>query len=558
MIEKIEIIRGPGSAIYGTYASLGVIRVTTKGADTLKGGYVALTDSEMDGAPSHRNLTVGFGKKISDDVSMSAVATMGMGSRSAADYVDGAGRAEEMANNFTAEPRSISAKVNAKGLRLNLYFDDFQTYVMDGDVADQLNYPHQENHTTYAADTQYDVKLSDSLTLTPRIYYKHQSPFHTNMLDDPNNLFQNHRSVAKTLAALGSVWDPSESINVVAGVETYRNTLYFNPVWLTTDRDTSVVDGDGIPVTGAGEGFRTFEGDSFYNQNTAVYAQALVKNDIANFTVGGRYETTNRFRGAFVPRLAVTKAMGDFHTKLMAAQSFRTPAGIHADRIPDGVDGITPEKVMNYEVELGYRLTKNMFVQFNVYDLMISNTIVYGPTLESGGSGVYYNAGKLGSRGVEAEYRFVGESLSVTANYAYYQATEIEPTTYAVDTDEKSLLAFPRHRFNVMAGYRLTDHVSVHPSVQFTGKKFGYTAQDGSNATLSELDSAVIANLNVRFRDLLTPGLDVNLGMRNILDTQDVIPTPYVTRDGSDTYMVPSIPVASRSVVAQLSYTQTF
>ncbi len=40
-IERIEIIRGPGSAIYGGNAELGVIKVTTRRGDTLRGARAA-------------------------------------------------------------------------------------------------------------------------------------------------------------------------------------------------------------------------------------------------------------------------------------------------------------------------------------------------------------------------------------------------------------------------------------------------------------------------------------------------------------------------------------
>src|SRR2546423_1922845 len=41
-VEKIEIVRGPGSALYGTHAMLAVINVITKGADAMDDG-VTLT-----------------------------------------------------------------------------------------------------------------------------------------------------------------------------------------------------------------------------------------------------------------------------------------------------------------------------------------------------------------------------------------------------------------------------------------------------------------------------------------------------------------------------------
>src|SRR6476646_1574189 len=57
-IERIEIIRGPGSAIYGGYAELAVINVVTRGADELKGGAVYGEGGFMSGATGHANISV--------------------------------------------------------------------------------------------------------------------------------------------------------------------------------------------------------------------------------------------------------------------------------------------------------------------------------------------------------------------------------------------------------------------------------------------------------------------------------------------------------------------
>src|SRR3954468_10713859 len=57
-IERIEIIRGPGSAIYGGYAELAVINVITRGADDLKGAAVYLSSGRMSNAWGYNNLSL--------------------------------------------------------------------------------------------------------------------------------------------------------------------------------------------------------------------------------------------------------------------------------------------------------------------------------------------------------------------------------------------------------------------------------------------------------------------------------------------------------------------
>ena len=46
-IDRIEIIRGPGSVIYGANAALGVINIITRGYKQFKGAYSAVNYSQM-------------------------------------------------------------------------------------------------------------------------------------------------------------------------------------------------------------------------------------------------------------------------------------------------------------------------------------------------------------------------------------------------------------------------------------------------------------------------------------------------------------------------------
>jgi outer membrane receptor for ferrienterochelin and colicin len=87
-IERIEIIRGPGSAIYGGYAELAVINVVTRGADELDGvavyGHAGLASDTY----GHLNRSVAAGQKIGDDLKLSLAGLFGQGHRSNADFTD--------------------------------------------------------------------------------------------------------------------------------------------------------------------------------------------------------------------------------------------------------------------------------------------------------------------------------------------------------------------------------------------------------------------------------------------------------------------------------------
>ena len=89
-IEKIEIIRGPGSVIYGGFAELAVINVTTRGAKELDGIAVSGTYGQLPSALGRRNLSIQAGREIKSVPGLSASASffVGEGNRSDTLYRD--------------------------------------------------------------------------------------------------------------------------------------------------------------------------------------------------------------------------------------------------------------------------------------------------------------------------------------------------------------------------------------------------------------------------------------------------------------------------------------
>ncbi|MEK6371391.1 MAG: TonB-dependent receptor [Acidobacteriota bacterium] len=68
MVEKIEIVRGPGSALYGTHAMLAVINVFTKNADAIDG----VTISALGGSHGKRGAAVRAGKVLANGLRLTA------------------------------------------------------------------------------------------------------------------------------------------------------------------------------------------------------------------------------------------------------------------------------------------------------------------------------------------------------------------------------------------------------------------------------------------------------------------------------------------------------
>ena len=523
MIEKVEVIRGPGSSIYGGFAGVGVISVTTK-AHSGKGAFFTTRHSQMANGLASSTITGGVSKQLNEDVFVGFYHSAGRGNTSGRQIVDSLDESESMIDNYGTDPFVLGTTLKFKDLEARA--------LMDRNEISYLNY-YSNNlpryatdiHTNYHALLRYNGKLSDRLTITPELRYKDQHPYNVRLPDladgegNPDPFF-NHYQNTKLSASFTANAEITSELNLVAGLEHWRTRE--NKADVTVDQKSDMYDA---------------------YQNTIVFGQAMYANPIANITLGGRFESSNSFDSLFVPRVGLNKVMGDFHAKAMWAKAFRLP--------PFRTESpYRPETAINLEVEAGYRLSSNVFFQANYYDIHFDEVIVYNGNEGLGG---YANEGKQGTRGVEAELRYVSGGHSVLLNLAGYQATDVIEK-YSVPEHDDLYFAMPQLRANFMATYKVSDHFQVIPSVQYYGKKFGEDI-DASEAgsSVREFDPSVIVNLNLRFTDVFVKGFEISLGGRNLLNDDDALPMAY-TVGGPNR----PIPVASRSLDASIGYSMQF
>jgi len=96
MVERLEVIRGPGSVIYGGYAMIGVINIISRGSAG-KGAVAAFRHSQMSKKPSHSNLTGAVGGQ-QRDLKYDFTVSGGQGNRSQGEMTDGEGTVVRMDN----------------------------------------------------------------------------------------------------------------------------------------------------------------------------------------------------------------------------------------------------------------------------------------------------------------------------------------------------------------------------------------------------------------------------------------------------------------------------
>ena len=124
-IERIEIVRGPGSAIYGGYAELAVINVITRGADDLHGGEVMARGAAMPDTVGQAVGAASWAGRYENGLALSISGYGGIGNRSDADYHDFNGGSYSMAGENFLDARFLDVGASFKGLAGRLVYDGY-------------------------------------------------------------------------------------------------------------------------------------------------------------------------------------------------------------------------------------------------------------------------------------------------------------------------------------------------------------------------------------------------------------------------------------------------
>lgn len=571
MIERVELIRGPGSALYGGFAEFGVINLVTRGPEHFRGLTFGYNFGQMAQTKGIRQRNWYIGQKWGNS-SISFFSFAGSGMRSdgehfafyrnrQVDSLGNIGRFNSLAGNSRVNPRinQFQIKLGNWSFRsiVDLYaYDDIRQINTEG-VRDRLN-KLRRNYT----ELKYVRQVNDKLQIIPRFNWVVQFPV---LGEDSSGLGENDARISRFRSNVSLHYKADHRTDLTGGVEWFRDKA--------ENRDLDVRDPLFIQ-----------EGQVSYH-NLAAYGQAVLKRPWANLTLGARLDANTRYGVAFSPRLAATKRFRAFHIKLMASRAFRAPS---VGNIARGFDGdysfnedssriigvrgdISAERTWVQEAEIGVRLGTNGFFTANFFNITSYDPIVFSfysdqQIIDQFGEGaglyVYQNAEKSGTQGFELEGRFKHEKGFINANYSYYfVGNKVRIPAYQVATFnfdpalreevvEDQLLGFPSHRFNINATYYPEKDISINVSASYIGKRYGYDVPAGGNGRSWELvtiDPTILTQAFVCYNRLWNGHLKLGFGVYDLLNQRIRYYQPY---QGLNT----SVPGPSREFVIKASW----
>jgi outer membrane receptor for ferrienterochelin and colicin len=481
-IKRIEVIRGPGSAIYGGIGGLCVINITSKNySETNTGGRISQSFGLSQNQLSRQMMQFGFGKQWDNGFAFNTTGTISqanLSNRVLADTLNYADSSDVNTNQF-------GFQASYKKLSVSMLYD--------GHKVDYVEGPGRSVFNGWYAQINYQWRISEKLILLPTLKLKIQQPWDLENVGGKDGSIlntTNHRNLVGTKL----LYEPNERFSLVSGIEYYIDDAI---------RDNST------------QFFANGEHSIRFN-NLALYAQAIYKTKWLNVTVGFRADDHNYFGSAFVPRLGITHAGKHWHAKLLYTNAFKAPTIINLDINND----IRPERLSSSELEIGFQPKEGITLTGNFFYTQINKPILYFNP--SGLRNNYLNGEQIGTAGFELSATIKKGWGRVNANYSFYQMANSKVAYFEVP-NQLALLGFPQHKIAVQAFVILSENISTTLTALLQGSKY-HVNKDGSIATIEAITSM---NLLFTHTHFLYPSLTFTAGVYNLFDQTLWAVQPY-------------------------------
>ncbi|MES2768738.1 MAG: TonB-dependent receptor plug domain-containing protein [Bdellovibrionota bacterium] len=501
MIEKVEIIRGPGSAVYGGVAEANVINIITRSGKDLSGGVVnAEAGLMVDEFTKNGNIAYG---KLTDTVEYSFHLGRSIRPFSSKQWKDFFGASMDFNQaNMGRDWQHLITEMKYKEnlvLRYNKVSMDIIAKSGIGIANDPFNsiYPDRLNVDNNAIDLQYTIAPSSKLNLATTLTY-----IEVGFSGSPKNKVRNYKGEVR------ASYDLSEDSQLSAGtgyIMDWARSIY----------------GDGSPGLHTSPGLDKY---SVGNESHYAFLQWIQSMDKFNFTVGGRYENTI-FGDAVAPRVGITYTNEAFNSKLLYGGSYRVPFTLQAFGNANATNpsDFRPEKSETWEYEISYLFQRNLSAKLNIFYLEIKDVITFDNT-----QFLYLNQGKVANEGIEGEVQYRLSNIGGFFNFSYVRPRSETSSGY-VTNDKEHFLGLPHYKLN-LGGYWIWGKFQLGPTLTYLSTRYGQTAvsanSGGADLSYKSYDAILLTNVTLNWHGL-GKDTDVRLSVNNLFDEDYLLIQPF-------------------------------
>lgn len=496
-VERIEVVYGPASSLYGTNAVSGIINIITKKPDGKNNGHISLLGGNfktgmVDVSLNNYNAEKDIGFYISGMVKTSEKADL---------------RGLNGDNNWTDDMEnfendlSLSAKFKIKSFDAGIVYQEKKSSRTTSYKSVDDKYLDKNTLWDIAflnSYLKYTTNKNNRLVFNSMLYYR-------NATVKPNTIDNIIKATDTTTGSQVGYYRP----NQLVGCE---NQINFK----ATER-LMIIGGLVGEIEQLSEGFSITNSNSqeiapptpsrpkmLNNQLLSYYVQANFKIFDQLYFIGGlRQDFSSYYGQVFTPRTGLVFNKNEFTAKLLYNSAFRAPKPWDY-KYGTGNDDLEPEKMKSFEMVFSYLIMPNLSVGSSIYKNLITNKLTkeINSTVDR-----WINKDKLNTLGFELYSNYSINAFLIYANYTYSDS---------YDQDDVFVPEISMHTANAGITYSYNTHIKINLRTNFLGqRKNPFTIPNTANDII---DSSVLFHGCISYLDL--KGFDFQLKVNNILNKE--------------------------------------
>ena len=555
LIDKIEIIRGPGSVTYGGTAELTVIKIITKTGEKVDGIDVSVRHGQLGSKVGHQDVAINAGKKVGAfDVALLSSYSNSLSSGGTGSFLYSGDavythneKSAGVKTGFFAAKASYKENTNLQVSYTTSTINELFAFGLDSENPDPENNVFASMEEVYKSDrVNYNTFYNLSTTLSHKIALKkiYILPSFQHQYNHPFIKPGKSESIIinRIKPSLLGVYNFSLGEFLLGGE-------FFN--------DYSHIDRvEGEPkINFLRTAINETGKDAVSIYNYAAYTNLqlnFLKNSAikGSFNGGLRIDKNELFDAQLSPRVGLNFHSKKFYTKFLYNNAFRAPLaannvhsrfGLNPDpeKFSRPTTSVSPERLTSFEIEGSYSFTKCLALTTNVYYQYINNLIEFrfNPDNEDLYSD---NGGKMGTKGIETELKYQTKKWNVKLNYslldpiftaypnpyasAYNQPlggeTYITPDAVDGYSTRNELMAVPYSKIYFSPTYAISKTIKVNVNGLFLSTMWA----DNGDLTTRKIDNQFIFGTSVSYQK---NQITASLSCHDLFNSYQILGTPW-------------------------------